>query len=335
MKPTRLCCLVFALVAATRLDAQRLSPSGRAGAYMVYDAARGQTLLFGGWLRRGTSSDVVYPNDLWAWDGNSWRLLEPPPNTPRPIGRDVPVLAYDEARQRVVMFGGRGDGTGESPTWLTDVWEWDGTRWYKFTNTGMPPILHPMAGYDPVRRHVIVGGGAFLTATGGFARFARTLWEWDGAHWAARDTTAPENYFPGALSTTRNGAIIILGGPPGVNRDGPRAPSRSWIFNGSTWLGREEAPAFNNLQAVAGAPDGTLYMYQSWESWLTSPLMHVRDTSGTWRRIESSLNPGVRNTQALAWDARRSRLVLFGGATRDQRLLDDTWEFDGRDWTKR
>ena len=60
--------------------------------------------------------------------------------------------------------------------------------------------------------------------------------------------------------------------------------------------------------------------------------MHVRDTTGAWRRIESSLNPGVRNTQALAWDSRRNRLVLSGGATRDERLLDDTWEFDGRSW---
>ena len=74
------------------------SPGGRAGAYMVYDAARGQTLLFGGWTHGASATDVVYPNDLWAWDGKSWRTLEPPPNTPRPIGRDVPVLAYDEAR---------------------------------------------------------------------------------------------------------------------------------------------------------------------------------------------------------------------------------------------
>jgi len=202
------------------------SPAARAGAYMVYDAARRHTLLFGGWTHAGATKNVVYPDDLWSWDGRSWRRLEPPPNTPRPIGRDVPVLAYDEARQRVVMFGGRGDGTGQPSTWLTDVWEWDGTRWYRITNGGMPPILHPMASYDPVRRHVVVSGGAFLTETGGFARFSRTLWEWDGAHWTARDTLGPENYFPGAISTTRDGAIIILGGPPGVNRDSARVASR-------------------------------------------------------------------------------------------------------------
>src|SRR5262245_35724116 len=136
MKSILACCAIV-LLAANHADSQATSPGPRAGAYMVYDVARGQTLLFGGWTRIGASKDNVYPDDLWAWDGKSWRKLEPPPNTPRPIGRDVPVIAYDEARQRVVMFGGRGDGNGQSATWPTDVWEWDGTRWYKFTNSGM------------------------------------------------------------------------------------------------------------------------------------------------------------------------------------------------------
>src|SRR5439155_14262829 len=41
---------------------QALSPGGRAGAYMVYDAARGYIVLFGGW-NRSTSGATEYPND--------------------------------------------------------------------------------------------------------------------------------------------------------------------------------------------------------------------------------------------------------------------------------
>ena len=65
MKSIRRSFLLFAFVAAPRVHGQP-SPSGRAGAYMVYDAARGQTLLFGGWTRRGSTTEVIYPNDLWA-----------------------------------------------------------------------------------------------------------------------------------------------------------------------------------------------------------------------------------------------------------------------------
>ena len=322
------------LVGATA-NAQATGPEPRAGAFMVYDDARGVSLLFGGWTRPATGGDIVYPDDLWAWNGERWRKLEPASGSPRPRGRDAPVIAYDAARKRVVMFGGRGDGTGQSDRWLSDVWEWDGSRWFRVEATGMPRVLHAMATYDPARRRVVVYGGGLTSGTGAFAGLSRTLWEWDGARWTARDTLGPRDQIPGAMGASRTGGIIIIGGQAGVNRDAPRVPAQTSAFRGSTWTSLENGPAFNNLQSTTSAPDGTIFFYQAWEPWLTEPSMHIRDTTGTWRRVESSLNPGVRNTQAMAWDSRRQRLVLYGGSTRDQQLLSDTWEFDGRAWVKR
>ena len=144
--------------------------------------------------------------------------------------------------QRVVMFGGRGDGTGESPTWPTDVWEWDGTRWYRITNTGMPRILHPMAGYDPVRRHVVVTGGAFLTDDRRFCEiFANVV----GMGWRTLDGAGYRGsgeLFPRRTRHDTQGRVIILGGPPGVNRDSARVSSRTWVFSGSAWTAREGSP---------------------------------------------------------------------------------------------
>jgi hypothetical protein len=301
---------------------------------MVYDAARQEMILFGGWTRETTGDGNVYPDELWAWDGEHWRRRDPPPGTPRPVGRDVPVLAYDAGRQRVVMFGGRRDSTPD-PRALIDVWEWDGTRWYRIAATGLPRLLHPTAIYDPARKRVVVYGGGIVGSGGAFAGFSRTVWEWDGSHWLARDTTGPVGRFPGGSSSTPTGSLIFMTDQPPANRDAPRAPSETWIWNGRQWTHAEDGPAFNNLQAVAGAPDGTLYFYQSWETWLQSPTLHVRSVDGTWRHIELPVNPGIRNTAAAAWDARRKRLVVYGGVTRDRRLLDDTWEYDGRGWVKR
>jgi hypothetical protein len=240
--------LVAGLLGCGLAHAQTSSPGTRAGAYMVYDAAHGQTLLFGGWTSQGAGAEHVYPDDLWAWDGSSWRKLEPVANTPRPAGRDVPVLAYDAARDRVVMFGGRGDGTGQPANWLTDVWEWDGARWYRITNTGMPQILHPVAGYDPARRRVVVYGGGLVNGSGAFAGFSRTLWEWDGVRWSARDTAGPANQVPGALTTTREGAIIMLGGQLAVNRDAPRAPV---TYMGHERLGMDGSRGGARVQQLA------------------------------------------------------------------------------------
>ena len=316
------------------LTSEPAAPEPRTGAYMVYDTARGQTLLFGGWTRADAQSPIAYPADLWSWDGKRWRRLDPPSGTERPIGRDVPVMAFDAARKRLVMFGGRRRSDGASAGWESDVWEWDGTRWYRIAGANTPHVLHPTALYDAQRRRVVVYGGGLLSAAGAFTGFSRTLWEWDGVRWQAVDSNGPELPTAGA-TVTSGGELLFLTGTMGANRAAPAVASRLWSWTGSVWTDHAEGPPFNNLQAVAGAPDGSLFFYQAWEDWRTTPVLHIRDARGVWRHVEDASNPGIRNTQAAVWDARRQRFVLFGGATRDNKLLNDTWEFDGRHWSKR
>jgi hypothetical protein len=82
---------------------------------MAYDARRGHMILFGGIGAGG------FLGDTWSWDGSRWtRLAETGPE-PRAMG----YLAYDKARDRVVLFGGRKGW----PDDLADTWEWDGSRW--------------------------------------------------------------------------------------------------------------------------------------------------------------------------------------------------------------
>ena len=58
---------------------------------MAFDVARGVTLLHSG-------------TETWSWDGAHWRRLA----TTGPSRRIVSAMAYDVARQRVVLFGGAG-----------------------------------------------------------------------------------------------------------------------------------------------------------------------------------------------------------------------------------
>ena len=44
-------------------------------------------------------------------------------------------------------------------------------------------------------------------------------------------------------------------------------------------------------------------------------------------------SPGLRNGHVMTYDARRDRVVLFGGAD-DERVLADTWEYDGGVWRR-
>ena len=302
---------------------------------MVYDAARAETLLFGGWTRAAAGADLTYPDDLWAWNGERWRKLEPPPGSARPVGRDVPVMAYDAARKRLVMFGGRRSDEGAPPNWHSDVWEWDGARWHQIPGSGMPRLLHPTAIYDPARHRIVVYGGGLVSGTGQFSGFSRTLWEWDGAKWTARDSAGPPDLVPAAATVASDGSLVFMMGQAGVNRAAPNAASRLWAWSGSVVEGSRGGSGVQQ-PASRGRSTRWIALFLSVLGGLADgPITHVRDARGAWQHLEGPPNPGIRNTQAAAWDARRNRLVLYGGTARDNRLLADTWEFDGRNWLER
>lgn len=93
------------------------SPGLLCGHWMAYDAARGKVVLFGG-------ASPIPPNprnETWEWDGNNWSLLVPA-SSPSP--RCCMTMAYDSARQRIVLFGGN-DGAVA----IGGTWEWTGTTW--------------------------------------------------------------------------------------------------------------------------------------------------------------------------------------------------------------
>ena len=212
-----------------------------------------------------------------------------------PGPRTGAYMVYDSTHGRALLFGGWTRTAGGRVTYPNDLWERDGTRWRQITETGIQRILHPVATYDPTRGRVVLYGSGVVGEAGAFAGMSRTLWEWNGRHWAARDTSGPPDQIPAAAVGTKDGVVFLVSGTAGANRDAPRIASRTWRW-GDAWSEREEGLPFNKLQAAAGATDGTIYFYQAWESWVTSPFLHVRDGAGTWRRIEVNPNPGVRNT---------------------------------------
>src|SRR5262249_36823206 len=54
-----------------------------------------------------------------------------------------------------------------------------------------------------------------------------------------------------------------------------------------------------------------------------------------WLRHRPALSPPARWGHALAYDARRERVVLFGGTDTTDQVVDDTWEWDGSAWLRR
>ncbi len=66
------------------------------------------------------------------------------------------------------------------------------------------------------------------------------------------------------------------------------------------------------------------------------PNAETREWDGTrWRVIQTEFAPSPRSYAAMAYDAERDRMVLFGGANAGGNPLGDTWEWDGTRWTAR
>src|SRR5687767_13937662 len=75
---------------------ERASPGARNGHRLTFDSAAGAVLMFG-----GADHERVL-DDLWAWNGGSWRRV----SASGPGPRTFPGFAFDESRREAVLFGG-------------------------------------------------------------------------------------------------------------------------------------------------------------------------------------------------------------------------------------
>ncbi|MEZ4366430.1 MAG: hypothetical protein R2939_09105 [Kofleriaceae bacterium] len=144
-------------------EAPLASPPGRSNAAL---AALGDAglILFGG-------DDGTFRGDTWRWDGTTWIELAP---AIAPPGRAGGRLAFDPARDRLVLWGGT-DGGGPRQ----DLWEFDGATWIAAT-----PAVTPTAA--ALTTLVTAPDGVGVIAVGTVDTgdpSAMPVWRWDGAAW--------------------------------------------------------------------------------------------------------------------------------------------------------
>jgi len=280
---------------------------------MTYDAVRHRMVLFG-----GDAFDGTLLADTWAWDGEAW--------TQRadigPSARAGHQLAYDGTRAQVLLFGGRLD----EQTLEGDTWAWDGDVWTQLADTGPDARTGHQLAFDATRQRVVLFGGE---ATGGVLR--RDTWEWDGQTWTQRDDMGPPPRRQHSMAWDgARGRLVLFGG------DGGAVLADTWEWDGAGWTQvADTGPA-----ACAGAAmtfDGSgVLLFGGIDATGEQP---PRLFGVTWEwnghdwTARQDFGPSPRWGHTLAFDADRSRPVLFGGANaapKDQAIRDhvlgDTWE---------
>ncbi|MCK6545306.1 putative Ig domain-containing protein [Myxococcota bacterium] len=131
------------------------TPSPRASSAAALDVPSGLVVLFGGVT---TGTPRTFHGDTWVFDGAEWRRA----SSSGPSARAGASMVWDEARGRLLLFGGYSDGApGSSRQYLDDLWAWDRTNeeWVPVDERG--PTARASAGmaYDAERRTVVLFGG--------------------------------------------------------------------------------------------------------------------------------------------------------------------------------
>jgi imidazolonepropionase-like amidohydrolase len=276
----------------------------------AYDPIRGRVVAFGGETAQGPS------NALWAWDGANWDCLR----ADGPAPRTDAMLAFDQRRRVLVLYGGRSP-TGDVSR---ETWELRESGWVLANREGPTREPHGGLAFDAA------SGGILLLAPAGDASGTGATWKWDGATWT-RAASMPSPGYPNAMisSTATRPALLVMAQPTEVR--GAFKPAL-YEWESGAWqpvIAGGVAPTFSPQAPVAVTRDG-LVLFAGFEQDRSVSSWSLVDK--VWRRIDGPM-PSRRRGAAMTFDPRRGIAVLHGGDDGDV-VLGDTWEWNGSVWRR-
>lgn len=296
------------------------SPEPRRGHLAVYDSVKSLVLVLGGHSREVVPEQEV----LWSWNGHEWKKEDeqgPPPRT-------LTAGGFDRANNALIIHGGidpRDLGR------LGDTWLWNGSKWNVADNKKNLSFLdHHAAAYDITRKKLVVFGGQFEDRS-----FSTSTWEWDGNSWAERALPGPTPRGHHAMAYDSQNNLILLYG--GVDEEGNRLGDM-WSWDGTEWrqLDQEGPGKRSHHRMTYDSERDHLVLYggnsDDPEGEEVTVLADIWIWNGTeWIKPDVS-GPGPRSLHAMAYDAARQRIVLFGGS--EVANDDSVWEWNGEKWIR-
>ena len=247
-------------------------------------------------------------------------------------------MAYDDAMQQIVLFGGQSAApTGGVLDLLDDTWTWDGTNWTQRAPAKSPPptIFLPMAYADATQTVIAVRDNDPVATT--------STWQWDGTTWGTAATTghpASPKQGAGIAYSTAPSAVVLFGTVYGL---GVTVDARTWTFTPNTWTGHVASagsPHPRYLPAMSQDTGGGILMFGG-----GGGLGNVGTVFGdtwswahnAWQKRSPRTSPRARSGAVMAYDSNCGRVLLYGGEVSTQvtaTYFKDTWLWDGQTWTK-
>ncbi|MGA7616921.1 MAG: kelch repeat-containing protein [Thermoanaerobaculia bacterium] len=302
----------FALIAPVLLLALSTTayayPTARTQTHMVYDAAEGNILLFGGVTGTDSGNKRVFLNDTWEWNGKRWIEVRP---AHQPSGRSAGGMIYDSNHDDAVLFGGF-DGTN----YLNDTWFFVDGDWQR-QSTADAPTPRRLFGmtYDPVMDRTFVFGGSNATAN------LYDTWTFDGTTWTRVNETGPSVNTPFLVYDAARDQVLLIG-------QTAEAVTQMYRWSSDHWeqLTPDTLPTCINSTSIVYEPNNQKVLMVGGFCSNAFPSSDSWEWDGTnWTKLTTSPPIGFLYGEAMAYDPNREEVIVFGGI--DSLTRNETYRY--------
>jgi hypothetical protein len=245
-----------------------------------------------------------------------------------PSARANHTAVYDSVNNRMLAFGGRGDGGTTNDIWALNLKE---LSWQNLSPSGTAPAARfgHNAIFDPTRKRMVIFGGQ------AGPKFFNDTWAFELTSNAWKEISPAEKERP----EVRYGSVMVYD-----SKD-----QRGVIFAGFTDQGRfDDTQAFNlaqtNWKDISPASGGARPVRRCLHTAVYDSRGHrlvlfggqssgaIGDTwlfdlnTNTWREIQPERVPEKRFFAASIYDPMKHQMLLFGGSGSER--FDDAWALD-------
>jgi len=307
--------------------APKHSPPKRWFPAMAWDPVRRRIVLFGGGSSFLTSIGGIRAlDDTWEWDGNDWKLLSP---KNKPPSRYLAGLAWCAKSARLVLFGGTSDFALHG-----DTWEWTGSDWVQRRVQGPGPRSAVAMAHVAGRGTVLVYGGYRSDR-----KQSDETWEWNGQTWQKHTpaSTPGVRPFPVAAAFDPREEVVLFGA---ADDESTWRDTWVWRHRDGNWHRVDDwgdpvhtlgGAAYDQArdQVVLVSHGGRHYDFRKpLKTW-------VLEHDGRYRLVPTKHAPSERWRPRMVYHPTLGKVFLWGGSGGQfVRPLDETWLFDGNDWTQ-
>jgi len=183
---------------------------------MVYDAARDEIVLFGGF------NNFIQFNETWILNNSGWIKRSP---TRTPSVRYLASMAYDDANRQVILCGGTGQGGIRNDTWL-----WNGLDWTNVSLTN-PIVTSGAMAYNVFTNQVVLFGGIDKNTS----QTVNDTYIWNNSSntWILQQLSIKPDIrtYPNMAYDRINKHIVLFGG---IKLSG--SLDDTWIWDGTNWI---------------------------------------------------------------------------------------------------